>query len=109
MATVQAVLVDLGGVPGSTAAVTTVHAEQAPPPGKGVEFGEASPVGLIVILLLAVATIILIRSMSKRIRRLPASFDAPEDRLEDDGATGSGEPAGTQPTRDVEDAGGGRS
>jgi len=78
----DAVLVDLGAVPlvdGSQQHLT-VLAEEAPPPGKGEEFGKASPVGLVVVLLLAVATIFLVRSMSKRIRRLPASFDPPAER-----------------------------
>lgn len=85
------VLIDLGAVPG--AAVAVLAQDPAPPPGKGPEFGKASPVGLVVILMLAVATALLIRSMSKRIKRLPASFDPPDER-----------PAG----RDAEDAGGPR-
>ncbi len=73
-------LVDLGAAPAAWPGTLTVVAqEEAPPPGKGAEFGKASPIGLVVILLLAVATVFLIRSMSKRIRRLPASFDPPED------------------------------
>jgi hypothetical protein len=97
VAAVYAVLVDLGGVPAGANTLTTVLAQQAPPPGKGEEFGKASPVGLVVVLLLAVATIFLIRSMSMRIKRLPASFDPPPE------PTGEAEAA-----RDVEDAGGGR-
>ncbi|OLT11563.1 hypothetical protein BJF78_26535 [Pseudonocardia sp. CNS-139] len=46
-----------------------------PPPGQGEEFGKASPVALVVIILLAVVTVFLIRGMSKRIRRLPATFE----------------------------------
>ncbi|MDN5860297.1 MAG: hypothetical protein L0H84_16950, partial [Pseudonocardia sp.] len=43
-----------------------------------------SPVALVVILLLAVATALLIRGMTKRIKRLPASFDPAEpDEAED--------------------------
>ncbi len=98
---VHAVLVDLGGVPAGATPITAVHA-QAPPPGKGEEFGKASPVGLVVVLLLAVATIFLIRSMSKRIKRLPASFDPPPERAEDTA------PGSRAAGRDVEDAGGGR-
>ncbi|WP_181783852.1 hypothetical protein [Pseudonocardia pini] len=69
--------------------VATVLAQNPEPPAnQGEEFGKASPVALIVILLLAVATIALIVSMSRRIRRLPESFDdeqgeqaeAPEQR-----------------------------
>ena len=64
----------------------------APPPGQGEEFGKASPVALVVILTLALVTIVLIRSMSKRIRRLPASFDAEPDEKGDKEKAG-GEPA----------------
>lgn len=40
---------------------------------------EASPIALVVILLLAVALVLLIRSMNKHLRRVPASFgDGPE-------------------------------
>lgn len=45
----------------------------------GPEFGKASPIGLLVILLLLIATVLLIRNMNKRIRGLPASFDDPGD------------------------------
>ena len=50
----------------------------APPvPGaeRGEEFGKTSPIALVVVLLLALATALLIRSMSKRLRNVPASFD----------------------------------
>lgn len=36
----------------------------------------AGPLGLIVIVLLAVATVLLIRNMDKRLRRLPRDFEA---------------------------------
>jgi hypothetical protein len=39
--------------------------------------GLAGPMALLLILLLGAGTILLIRNMSKRIKRLPASFDAP--------------------------------
>jgi len=47
------------------------------PPGseRGEEFGKTSPIALVVILLLGLATALLIRSMSKRLRNVPASFD----------------------------------
>ncbi|MFC5140802.1 hypothetical protein ACFPK1_21380 [Actinomycetospora rhizophila] len=67
----------------------------APPPGgapgteRGEEFGKTSPIALVVILLLGVATALLIRSMTKRLRNVPASFDPPgedgPDRPEQDG------------------------
>ncbi|MCO1660038.1 hypothetical protein [Pseudonocardia humida] len=66
-----------GPVTDAVAVVAVPAQDPAPPPGQGPEFGKASPVALVVILLLALATVFLIRSMTKRIRRLPASFDGP--------------------------------
>ncbi len=45
----------------------------------GPEFGEASPLGLFIILVLLIGTILLVRSMNGHIKRLPESFDKPED------------------------------
>jgi hypothetical protein len=74
---VVTVLVDLGAGPVGHAVALVLAQDPAPPPGQGDEFGKASPVGLVVILLLGIATVFLIRSMTKRLRRLPASFDPP--------------------------------
>ena len=60
----------------------------APPPGappgseRGEEFGKTSPIALVVILLLGLATALLIRSMNKQLRKVPPSFDPepPESR-----------------------------
>ncbi len=52
--------------------------DPAPPPGKGEEFGKASPIGLVVLVLLFLATILLVRSMNKQLRKVPASFDEPD-------------------------------
>jgi hypothetical protein len=38
----------------------------------------AGPMGLFLIVLLIVATVLLIRNMNKRIKRLPESFDSDE-------------------------------
>jgi hypothetical protein len=68
----------------------------APPPGappgseRGEEFGKTSPIALVVILLLGLATALLIRSMTKRLRNVPASFDPPTGAPED----GDDEPGG---------------
>ena len=74
----HAVLVDAG--PGATGAF--LAQDPAPPPGKGPEFGEASPLGLLVVILLGVALVFLIRSMTKHLKRVPASFDPPEEKVE---------------------------
>ena len=41
--------------------------------------GLAGPMGLFVIVLLCIATVLLIRNMNKRLRRLPDSFSTPEE------------------------------
>ena len=56
--------------------VTTVLARDA----DGPEFGKASPLGLLLVLLLLVGTVFLIRSMNKRLRKLPTSFSGDEPR-----------------------------
>jgi hypothetical protein len=40
--------------------------------------GLAGPMGLLVIVLMCIATVLLIRNMNKRLRRLPDSFSSPE-------------------------------
>jgi hypothetical protein len=80
-------------VPAGAAQVAVPAQDPAPPPGKGEEFGKASPVALVVILALALATILLIRGMSKRIRRLPASFEPAEQEQKGDKEKADGEPA----------------
>lgn len=44
-------------------------------PAREPEFGKASPIGLLVILLLLVGVFLLIRSMNKQLKKLPESFD----------------------------------
>jgi len=92
---VTAVLVDLGASPieGTHPGVVLLAQDPAPPPGRGEEFGKASPIGLVVVVLLLLATVLLVRSMTKRIRRLPASFD-------DDDARGDQPEGGTPDAAD---------
>ena len=49
------------------------------PGGRGEDFGKSSPVGLLVILLFFVAVAFLVRSMTKHLKRVPASFDPPAE------------------------------
>ena len=80
-------------VPVGVAEVAVPVQNPTPPPGQGEEFGKASPVALVVILTLALVTILLIRGMSKRIRRLPASFEPAEEEQKGDKQKADGEPA----------------
>ena len=49
--------------------------------------GLAGPMGLLIIVLLAIATVLLIRNMNSRLRRLPERFPQQSDRAD----AGSGE------------------
>lgn len=81
-----------GAVHGTSLPVVAAQAQPSPPPGdpaanRGEEFGKTSPLALVVILLLGLATVLLIRSMNKRLRNVPASFDpTPADGAATDGA-----------------------
>lgn len=44
----------------------------------------AGPLGLLVVLLLIVVTVLLIKNMNSRLRRLPKSFDPPPGQDEDE-------------------------
>ncbi|MGA9376374.1 MAG: hypothetical protein ACSLE7_14445 [Mycobacterium sp.] len=64
-------------------------AEQGPQK-TGPDFGKASPVGLLVVVLLLIGTFALVWSMNRHLNRLPESFDPdhPEpDQAVDDGTT----------------------
>ncbi len=74
----NAVLVGAG--PGPTTAL--VAQDPQPPPGQGPEFGEASPLALVVVIVLGIALVFLIRSMTKHLKRVPATFEPPEENPE---------------------------
>ncbi|MCE7008609.1 hypothetical protein LWC34_38220 [Kibdelosporangium philippinense] len=52
------------------------------PGGRGEDFGKSSPVGLLVLLVFLVAVVFLARSMTKHLKRVPASFDPPAGKHE---------------------------
>ena len=70
-------LVDLGAGPVGQGIALVLAQNPAPPAEQGPEFGKASPIGLVVVLLLLIATVFLVRSMTKHLRRVPESFDPP--------------------------------
>ncbi len=68
---------------------TAIVAQQQPAPpedpgGQGEEFGKSSPVALVILILFFLAVALLVRSMNKHLRRLPESFDPPEERRDPD-------------------------
>ena len=59
------------------------------PRNTGPDFGKASPFGLLIVVLLLIGTFLLVRSMNRRLKRLPESFDRDnpqQDQAADDGA-----------------------
>ncbi|WP_433682846.1 hypothetical protein [Nocardia sp. CA-119907] len=77
---------------------------QAPGTPTGPEFGKASPLGLVIILVLLAGTVLLVRSMNRHIKGLPATFepDHPEPDQEADEGT---EPGITRLEKDEGDSG----
>lgn len=49
---------------------------QDPPRDTGPDFGKASPIGLLVVVLLLIGTFLLVWSMNRQLRKVPKSFDA---------------------------------
>ena len=77
--------------PRLTQALTTLLADG--PTKTGPEFGKASPVGLLIVVLLLFGVFALVWSMNRHLKKIPATFDvldsaegATDDRPEADGA-----------------------
>ena len=71
------------------------------PHNTGPDFGKASPLGLVVIVLLLIATLFLLRSMNRQLKKVPDSFDPqhPEpDQAADEGTDAIGQ--SVEETRD---------
>jgi hypothetical protein len=80
----------------SIAADALVLVQQAPTPedpgGRGADFGKSSPLGLLILILFIIAVAFLARSMTKHLKRVPASFE-PEEKAAG-GPADSADPAG---------------
>lgn len=70
-----------------TVAVVAQPSQPAQPSdkgGQGEDFGKSSPTGLLVLLLFFIAVAFLVRSMTKHLKRVPASFDKTEPKSDDE-------------------------
>ena len=56
-------------------AVVLAQAPPADPGGQGEDFGKSSPVGLVLLIVFAIAVAFLIRSMTKHLKKVPVVFD----------------------------------
>jgi len=74
-----------------TVAVVAQPSQPNEPGGRGEDFGKSSPVGLLVLLLFFIAVAFLVRSMTKHLKRVPASFDKPEETTSEESAEDSAE------------------
>jgi hypothetical protein len=74
--------------------------------GQGDDFGKSSPVGLLVLLLFFIAVAFLVRSMTKHLKRVPASFDPPAEADEKpvDDKPADEEPADEKPADEAKSA-----
>ena len=81
-------------------ALAAAPADVDPTTGRGAEWGKAAPIGLLVLLLMCIAVFFLLRSMTRNMRKVPASFTPPDTTdvvaepappSEDDTAEGRGE------------------
>jgi len=63
-----------------TTAIVVAQAPQAA--ARDEDEGKASPIGLVVLILFFIAVVFLVRSMTKHLKRVPASFEKEPERDE---------------------------
>ncbi|SPM31073.1 hypothetical protein MTAB308_4586, partial [Mycobacterium terramassiliense] len=68
------------------------------PHNHGPDFGKASPVGLLVVVLLLIAILFLLRSMNRQLKKVPKTFD-PEHPEPDQAADEGTDTVGEDPPR----------
>lgn len=54
---------------------TTVSVLADPPKNSGPDFGKASPVGLLIVVILLIGVFFLVWSMNRQLKKVPKSFD----------------------------------
>ncbi|WP_236789293.1 hypothetical protein [Amycolatopsis sp. GM8] len=62
----------------TTALVLVQQPDSGDNGGQGEDFGKSSPVGFLLLLVFLIAVAFLVRSMTKHLKRVPASFDKEE-------------------------------
>jgi hypothetical protein len=84
---------------------TAVSVLADPPKNTGPDFGKASPLGLLIIVILLICVFALVWSMNRHLKKLPESFDQePAESAESVGneAVGAAKDDGTGSERDLE-------
>jgi hypothetical protein len=68
-------------------ALTIIGLLAQEPRETGPEFGKASPFGLLILALLLIGTFLLVWSMNRHLKKLPKSFDEPDEQTDDGDGT----------------------
>lgn len=76
----------------TTALVLAQQPDSGDNGGQGEDFGKSSPVGFLLLLVFLIAVAFLVRSMTKHLKRLPASFDKEESEPAEESAPAAEEP-----------------
>jgi hypothetical protein len=69
----------------TTAIVLAQPSTEKDPGGQQEDFGKSSPLGLLILVLFFIAVFFLVKSMTKHLKKLPASFDPPEAKPDGNG------------------------
>ena len=82
---------------------TAVSVLADPPKNSGPDFGKASPVGLLVVVLLLIGVFILVWSMNRHLKKVPKTFDL--EAAEPEPESGSDGAPDAEPKAEVADTG----
>ncbi|GAY19125.1 hypothetical protein [Mycobacterium sp. shizuoka-1] len=72
-----------------------------PPKNTGPDFGKASPLGLLVVVVLLIGVFVLVWSMNRHLKKLPASFDQQPVDGDAVGAAAADQTVGAPTTEDT--------
>jgi hypothetical protein len=96
--------------PAATHAIVLAQQPNGDNGGQGEDFGKSSPVGFLLLLIFLIAVALLVRSMTKHLKRVPASFDpheeSPGEETSSGAETGEPEPAGTAEAKEKSESSG---
>jgi flagellar biosynthesis/type III secretory pathway M-ring protein FliF/YscJ len=86
------------------AAYLAQGAANSPANNQGEDFGKSSPVALLLLIVFAIAVVFLIRSMTRHLKKVPATFDEqPAAPQPQDARSAASEPADDQQPGEEED------
>nr|WP_159234482.1 hypothetical protein [Mycolicibacterium vanbaalenii] len=76
---------------------------QEEPRQTGPDFGKASPLGFIIVILLLIGVFVLVWSMNRHLQRVPKSFDEPAEGADPAGEHPADGAGGAAPERGTDD------